>query len=181
MPGPGGGKEGQPLPQRKDKSKNGDNSANTANVTHDGIWSAVTTLTPDIIKWDSPQLRAPPYLHPSAYLEEVPEEPPASTYTADTIPTPPETTSELYDSGATRHMTPHKDLLSNFISIAPKPINAANQLTFRAIGRGDLTIHVPNNGQTSNIMLQDVLYAPDIGVTLVSIGLIDKAGYSVTF
>ena len=78
-------------------------------------------------------------------------------------------------------MTPHKDHLTNYVSIVSKPINSANQLTFRAIGRGDLTIHVPNNGQTSNIMLQDVLYAPDIGVTLVSIGLIDKAGYSVTF
>jgi len=29
----GGGKEGQPLPQRKDKGKNGDNSANMANTT----------------------------------------------------------------------------------------------------------------------------------------------------
>src|SRR5882724_5759999 len=45
---PGGGKEGQPLPQRKDKGKNRDNSANTANVTHDGVWSTVTTLAPDI-------------------------------------------------------------------------------------------------------------------------------------
>src|SRR5882724_13013048 len=44
---PGGGKEGQPLPQRKDKGKNGDNSANTANITHDSVWSAVTTLVGD--------------------------------------------------------------------------------------------------------------------------------------
>ena len=92
----------------------------------------------------------------------------ASTYTAGAITTPPEITSKLYDSGATCHMTPHKDLLSNYISITLKPINAANQLTFWAIGCGDLTIHIPNNGRTSNIMLWDVLYAPDIGVTLVS-------------
>ena len=54
-------------------------------------------------------------------------------------------------------MTPHKNLLLNYVSIAPKPINAANQLTFQAIGRGDLTIHIPNIGQTSNIMLWDIL------------------------
>jgi len=178
---PGGGKEGQPLPQRKDKSKNGDNSANTANVTHDGVWSTVTTLAPDIIEWHPPPLRMPPDSHPSAYLEEMPEEPMALTYTADAITTPPKITSELYDSGATCHMTPHKDLLSNYVSIMPKLINATNQLTFQPIGCRDLTIHVPNNGQTSNIMLRDVLYALDIGVTLVSIGLIEQAGYSVMF
>ena len=78
-------------------------------------------------------------------------------------------------------MTPHKDLLSNYVSITPNPINATNQLTFQAVGHGDLTIHIPNEGHTSNIMLQDVLYARNIGITLVSIGLIDEAGYSMTF
>jgi len=30
-------------------------------------------------------------------------------------------------------------------------------------------------------MLQDVLYTPDIGITLVSIGFINEASYSMTF
>src|SRR5882724_12389992 len=63
----------------------------------------------------------------------------------------------------------------------PKPINAANQCTFHAIWRGDLPIHVPNGQSFSNITLQDVLYTPDITQTLISIGLIDNAGYMVTF
>jgi len=148
----GGGKEGQPLPQRKDKGKNGDNSANMANTTHDGIWSVMITLTPDIIEGHSPPPITPPNSHPSIYLEEMPEETMASTYVADTTTAPPGTISKLYDSGATCHMTPHKDLLSNYVSIMPNPINMANQITFQEIRCGDLTIHVPNNGHTSKIM-----------------------------
>src|SRR5882724_6107519 len=63
----------------------------------------------------------------------------------------------------------------------PKPINAANQCTFHAIWRGDLPIRVPNGQSFSNITLLDVLCTPDFAQTLVSIGLIDDAGYTVTF
>jgi len=90
-------------------------------------------------------------------------------------------TSELYDSGATRHMTPYQQALVNCAAISPKPINAANQLMFCAIRSGNLPIHVPNGPNFSNIMLRDVLYTPDITQTLVSIGLIDNARYTMTF
>jgi len=36
-------------------------------------------------------------------------------------------TPELYDSGATCHMTPLKEPLANYRAIIPKPIGAANQ------------------------------------------------------
>jgi len=90
-------------------------------------------------------------------------------------------TSELYDSEATRHMTPYWQALVNYAAITPKPINVANQLTFHTIRCGDLPIHVPNGPNFSNITLRDVLYTPDITQTLVSVGLIDNAGYTVTF
>jgi len=177
---PGRGKEGQPLPQRKDKGKNMDNLANTENATHDSVWSTTTTLTPDIIEGHSALLVTPPHPHQSIYLKEMPDENMASTYAANATTTPPGTMSKLYDSGAACHMTPHKDLLSNYVSIVPKPINSTNQLTFQEIRHRDLTIHMPNNGHTSNIMLWDVLYALDISITLVSIGLIDEVSYSMT-
>ena len=88
---------------------------------------------------------------------------------------------ELYDSGATRHMTPYRHLLSNYTPIAPKPINAANKHVFQAVGCGDLKIGIPNDDGKTVITLRNVLYAPDIGMTLISIGLAARAGYTATF
>jgi Pol polyprotein, beta-barrel domain/GAG-pre-integrase domain len=88
---------------------------------------------------------------------------------------------ELYDSGATRHMTPYRHLLSNYVSITLKPINTANKHTFQAVGCGDLKINVPMDKRKATIMLKNVLFAPEIGMTLISIGLVDRAGYTATF
>lgn len=88
---------------------------------------------------------------------------------------------ELYDSGATRHMSPYKHQLENYVSIIPKSITAANKRSFQAIGKGDLRIHIPNGKNSTTILLKDVLHCPDIGVTLVSISRVTEAGYSVWF
>ncbi|KAG6328210.1 hypothetical protein ID866_10880 [Astraeus odoratus] len=45
------------------------------------------------------------------------------------------TCTELYDSGATCHMSSYRDHFINFCSIPPKPITAANKHTFEAIGK----------------------------------------------
>ena len=42
---------------------------------------------------------------------------------------------------------------------------------------GTLTIHVPNGCNQSTLTLNDVLHAPAIGYTLVSLGVLDKNGY----
>lgn len=88
---------------------------------------------------------------------------------------------ECYDSGTTRHMCPHKERFVTLTPIEPRPISAASKHTFHAIGVGELFLKVPNGDSISNIRLQDVLYAPDIAMTLVSIGRIDDAGGVVTF
>ena len=63
----------------------------------------------------------------------------------------------------------------------PKAITAADKHTFEAIGKGDLTIFIPNGSSTTHILLRDVLYAPKMGITLVSIGKLDVAGYVALF
>jgi hypothetical protein len=52
---------------------------------------------------------------------------------------------------------------------------------FYAIGTGDLEIEVPNGESSTSIMLKDVLRAPEMGTTIVSVNRIVKAGYAVTF
>ncbi|PSR87021.1 hypothetical protein PHLCEN_2v5279 [Hermanssonia centrifuga] len=89
--------------------------------------------------------------------------------------------TELYDSGASRHMSPYHHRFLNFQSITPKPIGAADNRTFKAIGKGDMYVDVPNGETTSRVLLTDVLYAPDMGVTLISISRIDASGSSILF
>ncbi|TFY51058.1 hypothetical protein EVJ58_g10760 [Rhodofomes roseus] len=89
---------------------------------------------------------------------------------------------DLYDSGATHHMSPYRDNFVTFTDISPKLLNAANQQHFQATGTGDMIISVPNeSAPATQIRLTKVLYTPALGFTLVSIGCIDDAGYTSTF
>src|SRR5258708_19178458 len=51
---------------------------------------------------------------------------------------------ELYDSGASRHMSPSHHRFTNLRSIPPHPITAANGKPFYAIGLSHLKISVPH-------------------------------------
>ena len=86
--------------------------------------------------------------------------------------------TELYDSGASCHMSSYRDHFENYVTIALKSITAADKWHFQAIGKGDL---IPNGHGTTTVLLKDVLHCPDMGLTLVSIGKITAAGYKVIF
>ena len=90
-------------------------------------------------------------------------------------------TLELYDSGATCHMTLIKEPLINHQPIPPKLISAMNQCIFDAMGGRDLMIHIPNGPTHSKILIWGVLHTLDITMTLVSIGLISDTRYSILF
>ena len=85
---------------------------------------------------------------------------------------------EVYDSGATCHMSPYIDAFIDFEFITPKPICAANNQIFQAVGKGDMQVKIPNGDSFTSATLHDVLYAPDIAFTLISLTHVDKAGYS---
>ena len=61
----------------------------------------------------------------------------ASLTTADVTPKADRSERiEIYDSGATCHMSPYIEAFANFEFITPKPISAANNQTFEAVGKG---------------------------------------------
>ncbi|KAF8150835.1 hypothetical protein B0H34DRAFT_633731, partial [Crassisporium funariophilum] len=62
-----------------------------------------------------------------------------------------------------------------------RPITAADKRVFHAVGKWDLRVKVPNGQTTSTILLKDVLYAPDMGLTIISISRIAVAGYAALF
>jgi hypothetical protein len=77
---------------------------------------------------------------------------------------------DLYDSGATRHMSGFQHRFFNFVEIDPIPITAADKRTFQATGKGDMYVYVPNlEKSNSRILLRDVLYAAMMGVSNPSV------------
>jgi hypothetical protein len=89
---------------------------------------------------------------------------------------------DLYDSGASRHMSGFRHKFVDLVDIEPVPISAADKRTFKATGRGKMIIHLPNGDHgPSRAVLTNALYTPSMGVTLVSISRIAKAGFTVVF
>jgi len=60
---------------------------------------------------------------------------------------------DLYDSGATHHMTLYRDEFTIFHQMPPKRLTAANQGSFTAGGYGDVIISVLNGDRISKIHL----------------------------
>ena len=89
--------------------------------------------------------------------------------------------TKLYNSGTTWHISPYRNLFNNYVEIPPKSLSAANKWKFAAIGKGDMVIEVPNSIDASKLQLTEVLYSPEVGYTLVSIGRLDQCGYTTTF
>jgi Reverse transcriptase (RNA-dependent DNA polymerase)/gag-polypeptide of LTR copia-type/GAG-pre-integrase domain len=119
-------------------------------------------------------------------FDVVPEESAYSTtLDAETLAGSADTRSnevDLYDSGASRHMSGFRHKFIDLVEIKPIPITAADKRTFQATGKGKLLIHIPNGDKgISKVHLLDALYSPSMGVTLVSVSKIAKAGSTVVF
>ncbi len=99
---------------------------------------------------------------------------------ATTLPNEPQV--DIYNSGASRHMTPYHHCLFNYTSIEPKSITAADKGKFQAIGKGDMHIYIPGKaGERTRFLVRDVLYALQLGVSLLSVSKITAAGYGMLF
>jgi hypothetical protein len=89
--------------------------------------------------------------------------------------------TELYNSGASHHMTAYHDQLENFVSIMLKSIATADKCYFQATGKGNLCIKIPNSKMTSSILLMDILYCHKMGLTLILISKLADAGFHSHF
>ena len=88
---------------------------------------------------------------------------------------------ELYDSGATQHISPYCDSFETYSDIALKPFTTANKQVFSTTGMGDMIVEVPNGYDVSRLCLTEVLFSCEVGYTLVLIGWLDELGFSTTF
>ena len=84
---------------------------------------------------------------------------------------------ELYDSGATRHISPYKSDFMSYSPLAPPLfLNTAYPQRFPARGRGTLVVLLPNGVAESELTLIGALHAPAVSYTLLSIAALDEEG-----
>ncbi|PIL25828.1 transcription factor [Ganoderma sinense ZZ0214-1] len=96
--------------------------------------------------------------------------------------TPGGTKVEIFDSGATRHISPYRDEFVTYKALEPaRPISAADGHTFMAVGEGQVRMRLPNGDSSTVVTLEQVLHAPGIAFSLISIPQADRAGYSAVF
>ncbi len=195
---PGGGKEGQG-PKGKGKAKENASTAETKQKEKDEAWLAyVPARVDDDMFADLPDLQSvsdsSEESDDRAWIsddddfsdfssEGDPHEHDESTsfYGAMLAQEQLEDEVILFDSGASRHMSPYRHLFVTYQRIPERPINAADNHVFKAVGRGDMYITVPNGASTTRVLLRDVLHAPTMGATLVSVSRISAAGKTVSF
>jgi len=78
-------------------------------------------------------------------------------------------------------MTPSHHRLTNFQPIQPQGIFTVDKKYFEAIGKEDMLVQVPNGDKSKKIHVKDVLYAPNLSVTLLLVARITQAGYMLHF
>jgi hypothetical protein len=78
-------------------------------------------------------------------------------------------------------MSPFGKKFTNYKSILPCPITAADKQIFYTVGTGDIRIEVPNGESSTPIVLKDVLHALEMGIMIVSISQITQSGCKVIF
>ncbi|PBK60397.1 hypothetical protein ARMSODRAFT_847502, partial [Armillaria solidipes] len=78
-------------------------------------------------------------------------------------------------------LSPYRDEFQTYQEIPPKCFTATNNQDFTAVGQGEIWVDVPDGNDMSKMHLTEVLYSPEIGYTLVSVGCLDQARYTLTF
>ena len=87
------------------------------------------------------------------------------------------------DSGATRHMSGERSYFHELTALDPDcwPVNGIGETTLHAHGIGTIKIVRKVDGRSIYGTIKDVLFVPDLGVTLLSIASITNNGLEVTF
>src|SRR6266404_2234621 len=89
--------------------------------------------------------------------------------------------ANLYDSGASRHISPFKVQFETYCCIPPYPIKVASKHILNTVSISSININVPNGTKVTRISLTDVLHVPGICMMIVSISRMLEAGYESHF
>ena len=85
------------------------------------------------------------------------------------------------DSGATRHMTSQRSILTDFQKEKCSRVKTADGKMIRSLGHGNVKLDVAVNGVDRPIMVTNVLYSPDLEMNLISVSTLTRKGFDVKF
>jgi hypothetical protein len=76
----------------------------------------------------------------------------------------------VVDSGATRHMIYCRDVFTEFSTLQqPVVIETASGAELQAVDQSTVVLNVPRDGTIHAIVLTEVLYAPGLAGSLISV------------
>jgi transposase InsO family protein len=87
----------------------------------------------------------------------------------------------IMDSGATKHMTPHRAAFHTYEVISPRNVHMGDDSIVQAIGMGTIVVEVMTNGQTKRIRIKDALHVPKLHANLLSVSKLLSSGLKVKF
>lgn len=105
-----------------------------------------------------------------------------STYAAAFIVSTENSDTWFVDSGASMHMTKHKNLLLKECLPNVKNIKVANNKTLQVLSSGQVSLTVyDGKGQKNDILFKNVLHVPELATNLISVSKIVENGGQVKF
>ena len=88
----------------------------------------------------------------------------------------------VIDSGASKHLTPHRQHLRNYRSVAPNSaVTFVNGHQASAVGQGEVMLRVQTANGCTDVILQAVLHVPEATVNLFSTRQAMNSGAQITF
>jgi hypothetical protein len=86
----------------------------------------------------------------------------------------------MLDSGASAHLSGLKDKLRN-LKNDERGVKGADGKVFATHQSGEMVVRLPNGDTSTPVTLKDMLYHPNAPYTLISIGRMEAAGFTLTF
>ena len=88
----------------------------------------------------------------------------------------------VMDSGCSHHMTPTHDSYISYNSYTnPQTVQLANKLCINAVGEGTVLISIVVDRVTCCIQVEDVIHAPELSNSLLSVKVLTRCGFKVHF
>ena len=84
----------------------------------------------------------------------------------------------ISDSGATIHATPHREYFTNYTAGDFGVVKMGNNDRAAIIGKGDVHLETANG---TKLVLKSVRHVEALRLNIISVGLLDKDGYSSNF
>jgi hypothetical protein len=86
----------------------------------------------------------------------------------------------IFESGTLDHLMPRCDLLTNYCNVPEIAICTTNNSMLAGVGWGTLCIELnTTSGYKKILLLPNVIYAPSMGATLVSLSKLDLDGLTI--